>query len=97
MPTALGVYVTEQLDELPPPATRLQLVGLKAPLPLDVKVTAPVGFDFMPESLSVTVAVQVVGLPTAMLVGEQLTLVLVVRGASVNTVCASEPTPLAVK
>ena len=55
---------------------------LKVPVPLLVKLTVPVGVDFIPMSTSVTVAVQVVGLLTGSGLGVQLTPVVVVRGAA---------------
>ena len=68
--------MTEQLAEAPLPES-VQLVGRKVP-PLFVKLTVPVGV--VGEAVvSVTVAVHVVGLPTATVAGVQLTLVLVVR------------------
>ena len=47
--------------------------------PLAVQLTVPVGVVLVPRSVSVTVAVQVVPTPTRTELGEQLTLVLVVR------------------
>jgi hypothetical protein len=61
-----------------PLAVRLQLVGVKVPeAPPLVKETVPVGFvgDAL---VSVTVAVHVVEMPTVMVAGTQLTLVVVV-------------------
>ncbi len=52
----LGVYVTEQL-----PATSVQVDEPKLPEPLVVKVTVPVGVMAVPDEMSVTVTVQVVG------------------------------------
>ena len=50
-----GVYVTEQLADAPAPL-RLQLPGVKAPLPpLLLKDTVPVGVIAVPVSVSVTV------------------------------------------
>ena len=90
-PTALGVYVTEQVAELPEPE-RVQLVALKVPAPLLVKLTVPVGVVFVPTSVSVTVAVQVVGCPTTTDDGEQLTPVVVERFAvTVTTVVPELP------
>ena len=85
VPAAVGVYVTEQVAELPEPE-RVQLAALKVPVPLLVKVTVPVGVVFVPTSVSVTVAVQVVDVPSDTVVGEQLTLVLVERFAVTATV-----------
>ena len=84
-PTALGVYVAAQLVELPVPE-RVQLVGLNVPAPLLVKVTVPVGVVFVPTSVSLTVAVQVVDVPGGTVEGEQLTLVLVERFVTVTVV-----------
>ena len=60
VPEALGVYVTEQV-ELEPVATESVQVALGEKLPeaLVVSVTEPAGLDLVPESVSVTVAVQV--------------------------------------
>src|SRR2546428_10824912 len=93
-----GVYVTEQLAELPVPL-RVQLAGVKVPLPpLLVKETVPVGVIGVPVSVSVTVAVHVVGWPKATVDGLQLTLVAVFRfgGASTTVLpplpeCAASP------
>ena len=90
VPTAVGVYVTEQLLELPEPE-RVQLAALKVPAPLLVKPTVPVGVVFVPTSVSVTVAVQVVDVPSGTAVGEQLTLVLVERFAVTVTVTVVVP------
>ena len=78
VPVALGVKVTEQLAELPLPAS-VQLVGVKVPAPLELKLTVPVGVLGVPPPVSVTVAVQVVDAPTATVAGEQLTVVDVER------------------
>ncbi len=58
---------------------RVQVVGLKPPEALLLKVTVPVGVIFVPVDVSVTVAVQVVGAFTAIGFGAQVTLVLVER------------------
>jgi len=70
------VYVTEQLPE-----ERVQVVELKDPRvsAWPPNVTVPEGEANDPESVSVTVAVQVVGLPPPTGFGEQLTLVAVLR------------------
>jgi len=61
----------------------VQLAGLKLPAPpLFVQVTVPVGVIAVPVSVSVTVAVQLVEPLATMLVGVQLTVVLVVRFGS---------------
>jgi hypothetical protein len=60
VPTVDGVYVTEQDDDVAVGEPRVHDVpGLEnAPAPLEPKVTDPVGADFVPEPVSVTVAVQ---------------------------------------
>ena len=58
----------------------MQVVLLKVPVPPVLKVTVPAGADFVPlGSVSVTVAVQVVGAFSATDAGEQLTVVVVAR------------------
>ena len=59
-PSAEGVNVTEQEDEVAVGEPSVQDVpGLEnAPAPEEVKLTDPVGADFVPEAVSVTVAVQ---------------------------------------
>jgi hypothetical protein len=68
---------------------RVQLVLLKVPPPggtlLLLQLTVPVGAVADPGVLSVTVAVQVVGLPTGTVSGEQLTTVLVGCWRAVTT------------
>jgi hypothetical protein len=59
---------------------------LKAPAPLVVKLTVPVGALLVPLPVSVTVAVQVVELFTETGLGVQETVVVVVRGAAVLNV-----------
>jgi hypothetical protein len=56
--------------------------SLKLPAPFEVRRTVPVGVLGLPASVSVTVAVHVVGASTATGSGEQLTLVEVERGAT---------------
>jgi hypothetical protein len=63
---------------VPLPAS-VQLALAKVPFPLVVKATLLVGSVCVPVSTSLTVAVQVVDSPGAMVVGEQLTLVVVRR------------------
>lgn len=65
-----GVYVTEQLPE-----ERVQVVELKVPRveAWPPKVTVPIGLLNPPESVSVTVAVQVLGLPAPTELGEHVT------------------------
>jgi len=86
VPTAAGVYVTEQLAEVPVP-DRAQLATLKLPLPLLVKLAVPVGVMF-PVEVSATVAVQVLAWFTATMLGVQVTVVVVVR---LSTVRAKSP------
>ena len=78
VPTAFGVYVTEQVALLPLPL-RPQLELPKVPAPLLAKLTVPVGVMAVPGPVSVTVAVQLVELPTGTEAGEQLTVVVVGR------------------
>src|SRR5712691_6445210 len=89
-PTTIGVYVTEQLVltapvvELVLAVPRVQLakaVGARSA----VKLTAPVGAVAEVGVLSVTVAVQLVALPTGTVAGEQLTAVLVACWRAVTT------------
>ena len=97
VPTALGVYVTEQDDELPEPTSVQLPPPLKLPALFEVKLTVPVGVVFVPVSVSVTVAVHVVGCPTATVAGVQLTAVEVERLFTVTVVvpldvaCAISP------
>jgi len=88
LPTAVGVYVTEQ-DALDPLPESVQLAELKVPLPLLMKETLPVGVVGVPV-VSVTVAVQVVLTPTGTLVGVQLTLVDVERWVTTTVVVPLE-------
>jgi hypothetical protein len=68
-----------------PVPLRVQLPDeLKAPLPLLVKLTLPAGVLAVPESVSLTVAVQVVAEPTPAEPGVQLTDVEDVRLSTVN-------------
>ena len=59
---------------------------VKVPVPVEVKVTDPVGLDFVPPAVSVTVAVQVVDWFTARVESVQLTAVEVERLALKVTV-----------
>jgi hypothetical protein len=73
--------VTEH-DAVPvvdPAASVQNVAGENTPKPLDENVTVPVGALTVPAFVSVTVVVHIVGIPTATLVGEQLTAVEVVR------------------
>ncbi len=58
-------------------STQVPAVGVKLPEPLAVKVTVPLGLVAPDAEISVTVAVQVVAVPTTTDPGEQLTLVVV--------------------
>lgn len=64
-----------------PSLTKVQVVpgAEKAPEPLEPKATLPAGSDFVPDAVSVTVAVQTVAWPTTTLPGTQATDVLVAR------------------
>src|SRR2546428_444226 len=90
LPTALGVYVTEQ-DALDPLPESVQLAELKVPLPLLMKETLPVGVVGVPV-VSVTVAVQVVGWPTATVAGVQATVAVVEGVITMKEVLPIEPT-----
>src|SRR3989441_5723659 len=89
LPTALGVYVTEQEDELPEPAS-VQGLPVKVPALSEAKLTVPVGVDAVPVAVSVTVAVQVGLAPTGTLGGVQLTLVEVERWVTTTVVVPLE-------
>ena len=92
-PLAFGVKVTEQLAELPVPLS-VQLAAEKVP-PLFAKLTVPVGVVGTPGVVSVTVAVQLVGLPTGTEAGVQLTLVVVGCLVAVTTVVPELPSCVA--
>jgi hypothetical protein len=68
------VYVTLQLPE-----ARVQVVELKVPVLLVVKVTVPVGVTAPVPELSTTVAVHVEATLSRTLAGEQATVVVVER------------------
>src|SRR2546427_816972 len=89
VPTADGVKVVEQLSGVLA-AGRRMLKLMKEPAPLLLKLTVPVGVLLVPASVSLTVAVQVVGWPTTTDAGLQLTLVLVERFAVTITVVVPE-------
>jgi hypothetical protein len=91
-PTAVGVYVTEQLALEPLPESVQVPAALNVPSPLLANSTIPLGVLVLPASVSVTVAVQVVLAPTGSVAGTQDTLVIVVRGRAV-TVAAPELMP----
>src|SRR5690349_15175097 len=80
VPTAVGVYVTEQLLVLDVAGDRVQLVaGVNPPAPVVVKLTLPVGLDLVPLAVSGSVARRVGTGLTATDAGEQLVLVDVER------------------
>ena len=66
--------MTEQLASI-----RVQVVELKLPEPLLLKVTVPVGVTFVPADVSVTVAVHVEAMFTGSVAGVQVTVGLVER------------------
>src|SRR3989442_14299998 len=73
--------------ELVVPGLRAQLVGVKLPpVGLLLKLTVPRGADFVPLSVSVTVAVQVVEPPSGISGAAQLTTVVVVRRRTFTSV-----------
>jgi hypothetical protein len=74
VPTASGVYVTEQRCITDPrtPDSAHEL-ALKLPAPVDENWTAPVGVLKAAAAVSVTFAVHVEGSPTATRSGPQLT------------------------
>src|SRR5436190_1977558 len=71
VPTAVGVYVTEHVLVDGVADDRVQLAGENEPVPVELKLTLPVGLDLVPLAVSVTVAVQVVPWLTATEAGEQ--------------------------
>src|SRR5437016_3361427 len=91
VPTAFGVKLTAQRVETAPVVESVlalpsvQLEAEKVP-PLFVKLTVPVGAVAEPGVASVTVAVQLVALPTGTEAGVQLTPVVVACVSAVTTV-----------
>ena len=83
LPSAVGVYVTEQFAE-PPVPVKIQLVALKMPVPTLPKATVPEGVVVKPAETSVTVAVQVVAWSTTSSAGLQLISVIVIAWAGVT-------------
>src|SRR5436190_1764849 len=65
VPTAVGVYVTEHVLVDGVADDRVQLAGENEPVPVELKLTLPVGLDLVPLAVSVTFAVQVVPWSTA--------------------------------
>src|SRR3989454_4994032 len=104
-PTTAGVYLTKQLlppspvpgSVLAPP--RVQLLALKLPPPggtlLALQLTVPLGALAELGVLSVTVPVQLVGLPTGTGSGEQLTTRLVACLFTITVVLPELPAWLA--
>lgn len=85
MPVALGVYVTEQVDEAPVPGDSEHVPPVpKVPVPVDVSVTTPVGAVGAFE-VSVTVTRQLVDTATASVDGVQATPVVVGSGVLETT------------
>jgi len=87
LPDAVGVYAVVQCatDELT--IVSVHGLGVAAPLAdgVTVKLTVPVGVVFVPVApVSVTVAVQVEGTPTATDVGTHEIVVVVVRPVTVS-------------
>jgi hypothetical protein len=83
----VGTKLTEHVDAAPAPgvssATSVQLdAGVNVPAPADWKPTDPPGGLPLPAPVSVTVAVQVVGLPALGPCGSQSTAVEVERVAT---------------
>src|SRR5712692_6190296 len=91
-PTVFGVKLTAQLVETAPviefvvAPLSVQLVGVKVPLLASLKATLPVGAVAEAGVLSVTVAVQLVALPTGTVAAAQLTIVVVACLSAVTTV-----------
>ncbi len=81
----VGVYVTEQVPDAPPLSERVHEaeVGVKLPRSMLLKVTMPDGVTGEPKSLSVTVAVHVVGVLIDSEDGLQLSEVVVERVVAV--------------
>jgi hypothetical protein len=90
LPTEPGVNPTEQLELAPEPAWSVQFCPFE-------KSTSPVGADLAGESVSDTVAVQLVPESTGTLAGEQSTAVEVERFVAVTAplpsldACLSSP------
>jgi hypothetical protein len=95
VPTAVGVYVTEQEDDVAVGVPSVQEVpGLEnAPAPLEAKLTEPVGADFVPVPVSVTVAVHTLPCETTTLPGTQLTAVVVGRCPALKVTVMAPPEP----
>jgi len=74
----------------------VQLVLLKVPVLLVVKLTVPVGVTVVPLEMSATVTVQVDAWLSGTLAGEQLTVVLVCLTVNVNETDVELLAPVAV-
>src|SRR5437763_1479211 len=77
LPVAAGVYVTEQLALAGRAGASVPGIPANPPPPLAGKLTCPLGGVGAPGSLSVTVAVHVVGLLPGTRLGEQFVVVVV--------------------
>ena len=73
-----------------PVASSVQVVELKVPASLLVQLTVPVGVVFVPASVSLTVAIQLVAWPRTTDDGEQVTVVPVERFAVTVTAVVPE-------
>src|ERR1035437_2399016 len=91
-PAPDGVYITVQAATPVVPEISVQLTGTNSPgaLPLE-KLATPVGVVFVPDAVSVTVAVQVVGRVSNTAAGVHATVVDVVRVTMAEAVLASVP------
>jgi hypothetical protein len=85
------LYVTEQRPTPGLVWVSEHRAALKLPAPFDAKWTTPVGVLACSPAVSVTVAEQSTGCPTATRFGEQLTLVDVERSLTVTTVLSMLP------
>ena len=89
----VGVYVTEHLELSGSATTGASVHGVpgleNVPVPLVENDTVPDGFDFVPPSVSSTVAVQVVGWLTTTEAGEHETVVAVERFVTVTASVSS--------
>ncbi len=83
MPITVGVYVTEQV-----PPLRVHGEVVNVPVPLDEKLTVPVGVLAVPRAVSATVTVHVVTLFTTIDAGAQVMVVDVERRVTVTVVVA---------
>jgi len=93
VPTLDGVTEAVQVAAFPPLGARVQVPKV-SPVSDELSVTVPVGLVCVPESVSVTVTVALLGWPTTTLVSDKLTLVVVAR---LLTVCATPAEVLVAK